>query len=171
MSFVSVSNVFQSYDNRPILQRVNVEVAEGEFISIVGASGCGNSTFLRMLLAQERPERGEIRIADAEPAREPGLDRGVGDYGAGPASRRPHRSEPSRRRQAHTTTPLDRLDQHQTLRPESRHQPRQLTADRPARARHQHRLLRRTAVQAHAEAGFEVLLTVGIEDFYEGCDL
>ena len=77
MSFVSVSNVFQSYDNRPILQRVNVEVAESEFISIVGASGCGKSTFLRMLLAQERPERGEIRIAGAEPAREPGLDRGV----------------------------------------------------------------------------------------------
>jgi len=77
MSFVNVSNVFQTYDDRPILERINIEVEEGEFISIVGASGCGKSTFLRLLLAQERPTRGEIRIAGAPPAQEPGLDRGV----------------------------------------------------------------------------------------------
>ena len=77
MSFVIASNIFQSYGPRPILERVNVEVDEGEFISIVGASGCGKSTFLRLLLAQERPTKGEIRVAGAEPAREPGLDRGV----------------------------------------------------------------------------------------------
>ena len=77
MSFVTVSNVFQSYDNRPILEHVNVEVGEGEFISIVGASGCGKSTFLRILLAQERPKRGSVSISSAPPAVEPGLDRGV----------------------------------------------------------------------------------------------
>jgi NitT/TauT family transport system ATP-binding protein len=77
VSFVTVRDVFQSYDGRPILERVNVDVEEGEFISIVGASGCGKSTFLRLLLAQEQPTRGEIRIAGAEPAPEPGLDRGV----------------------------------------------------------------------------------------------
>lgn len=77
MSFVSVSNVFQSYDSRPILERVNVDIAEGEFISIVGASGCGKSTFLRILLAQEKPTRGEVSICGAPPAVEPGLDRGV----------------------------------------------------------------------------------------------
>jgi len=77
MSFVTISDVFQIYNQRPILERVNVEVDEGEFISIVGASGCGKSTFLRLLLAQERPTRGEVRIADAPPATEPGLDRGI----------------------------------------------------------------------------------------------
>ena len=77
MSFVTATNIFQSYGKRPILERVNLEVEEGEFISIVGASGCGKSTFLRLLLAQERPTRGEIRVAGAEPAKEPGLDRGV----------------------------------------------------------------------------------------------
>ncbi|MEO0678430.1 MAG: ATP-binding cassette domain-containing protein [Pseudomonadota bacterium] len=77
MSFVTATDIFQSYGVRPILERVNVEVEEGEFISIVGASGCGKSTFLRLLLAQERPTRGEIRVAGAEPAQEPGLDRGV----------------------------------------------------------------------------------------------
>lgn len=77
MSFVVARNIFQSYGTRPILERVNLDVEEGEFISIVGASGCGKSTFLRLLLAQEQPTRGEIRVAGAPPAREPGLDRGV----------------------------------------------------------------------------------------------
>lgn len=77
MSFVTVTNLAQSYDRRPILERVNVTVDEGEFISIVGASGCGKSTFLRLLLAQEQPTSGEIRIDGNPPAREPGLERGV----------------------------------------------------------------------------------------------
>lgn len=77
MSFVSVKGVCQTYDDRPIIEQVNLSVDEGEFISIVGASGCGKSTFLRLLLAQERPSRGKVSIAGAPPATEPGLDRGV----------------------------------------------------------------------------------------------
>lgn len=77
MSFVSVSNVWQAYGNRSIIERVNVDIDEGEFISIVGASGCGKSTFLRLLLAEERPVRGTIRIDGGEPAKEPNRERGV----------------------------------------------------------------------------------------------
>jgi NitT/TauT family transport system ATP-binding protein len=77
MSFVKVRNLFQSYAGRPILERVNLTVKEGEFISIVGASGCGKSTFLRLLLAEEQPTRGTIRIEGREPATEPGRERGV----------------------------------------------------------------------------------------------
>jgi NitT/TauT family transport system ATP-binding protein len=77
VSFVTVSKLFQSYGGRPILERINLEVEEGEFISIVGASGCGKSTFLRLLLAEEQPTKGKIRIAGASPAREPGPERGV----------------------------------------------------------------------------------------------
>lgn len=77
MSSVSVRDVWQSYGGRPILERVSVEVAEGEFISIVGASGCGKSTFLRLLLAEEQPSRGVISVAGGPPAREPDRERGV----------------------------------------------------------------------------------------------
>lgn len=77
MSFVTVDNVHKAYDARPILERVSLDVDEGTFVSIVGASGCGKSTFLRMLLAQERPDKGSIRVDGAAPAREPGPDRGV----------------------------------------------------------------------------------------------
>ena len=77
MSFVTVRDVWQSYGDRSILERINLDVAEGEFISLVGASGAGKSTFLRMLLAEERPKRGEITIDGGAPAVEPGLERGV----------------------------------------------------------------------------------------------
>ena len=69
MSFVTVRNLFKYYDRRPILENIDLEVDEGSFVSLVGASGCGKSTFLRMLLAQELPSRGEIRVAGAEPDR------------------------------------------------------------------------------------------------------
>ena len=77
MSFVSVKDIWQAYGGRSIIERVNVSVDEGEFISIVGASGCGKSTFLRLLLAQERPTRGTITIDGGEPAVEPNQERGV----------------------------------------------------------------------------------------------
>ncbi|NKX43748.1 ABC transporter ATP-binding protein [Roseicyclus persicicus] len=77
MSLVEVRDIFQSYGQRPILERVNLSVAEGEFVSIVGASGCGKSTFLRLLLDQERPTRGEITV-DGEPLKgEPDRTRGI----------------------------------------------------------------------------------------------
>ncbi|MEL6373279.1 MAG: DNA mismatch repair protein MutS, partial [Pseudomonadota bacterium] len=44
---------------------------------VTGPNMAGKSTFLRLLLAQERPTRGEIRIDGAVPAKEPGLDRGI----------------------------------------------------------------------------------------------
>lgn len=77
MSFVNVKNVWQKYGDRSILERVNVSIDEGEFISIVGASGCGKSTFLRLLLAEETPSKGTISIDGGQPAREPGIERGV----------------------------------------------------------------------------------------------
>ncbi len=77
MSQVSVSGLFKDYDGAPILERVNVEVASGAFCGIVGASGCGKSTFLRLLLSQERPTRGEIRLDEKPIANEPSPDRGI----------------------------------------------------------------------------------------------
>ena len=77
MSYVTVENIAQFYGDRPILENVSIGVEEGAFISIVGASGCGKSTFLRLLLDQERPTKGEIRV-DGEPLQgEPNRTRGI----------------------------------------------------------------------------------------------
>lgn len=77
MSAVSVQGVAKSYDDVLVLEQFNLEVASGAFCTVVGASGCGKSTFLRMLLAQERPTRGQILIDGAPMPEEPGPDRGV----------------------------------------------------------------------------------------------
>jgi NitT/TauT family transport system ATP-binding protein len=77
MSLVQVDNIFQSYGAHNVLERVSLDVCEGEFISLVGASGCGKSTFLRLLLDQERPTRGEIYVDGAPLRGEPSRSRGI----------------------------------------------------------------------------------------------
>ena len=77
MSRVTVDGLFKDYDQTPILERINLDVAPGTFCAIVGASGCGKSTFLRLLLSQELPTRGTIRIDGEEIAAEPTPDRGI----------------------------------------------------------------------------------------------
>lgn len=77
MAAVSIKNVWKEYPGQTVLERVSLEVASGQFCAIVGASGCGKTTFLRMLLSEERPSRGRI-LLDGEPLpEEPGPDRGV----------------------------------------------------------------------------------------------
>ncbi|MBV7568483.1 ABC transporter ATP-binding protein [Pseudomonas sp. PDM27] len=77
MSFITVKNVWQQYTDQVVLEGLNLNVNEGEFCTLVGASGCGKSTFLRLLLGQERASRGEI-LLDGQPlAGEPDASRGV----------------------------------------------------------------------------------------------
>ena len=74
---LSVQGVSKYYDGLPVLERVNLEVEKGAFCTIVGASGCGKSTFLRMLLSQEPPTRGEIFLDGVALPEEPTPDRGI----------------------------------------------------------------------------------------------
>jgi len=74
---IQIENVWKEYGQRVILEKMSLQVEAGEFCTMVGASGCGKTTFLRMLLGEERPTRGRILI-DGEPMpEEPGPDRGV----------------------------------------------------------------------------------------------
>lgn len=74
---IEVRNVWKEYGDQVVLERLNLRIEEGEFCSLVGASGCGKSTFLRLLLGQERATRGEI-LLDGQPLPgEPDEHRGV----------------------------------------------------------------------------------------------
>ena len=76
-AFIQVKNVWQEYGEQVVLERLNLNVQEGEFCTLVGASGCGKSTFLRMLLGQETPSRGEILLDGKPLTAEPDPSRGV----------------------------------------------------------------------------------------------
>jgi NitT/TauT family transport system ATP-binding protein len=77
MATVSVRNVWKSYGDQVVLENLRLEVADHEFVTIVGASGCGKTTFLKMLLGIEQPTKGQILI-DGQPMRgEPGPERGI----------------------------------------------------------------------------------------------
>lgn len=77
MSLISVRSLGLRYGDLVVLERINLEVAAQEFCAIVGASGCGKSSFLRLLLSEERPTSGAIHIDGAPIADEPQADRGV----------------------------------------------------------------------------------------------
>jgi len=58
------------------LAHFDIDVAQGEFLSIVGPSGCGKSTFLSVLLGLLRPDSGELTVAGRR-IRGPGADRAM----------------------------------------------------------------------------------------------
>ena len=67
-----------------VIEQLNLEIAEGSFVTLVGRSGCGKSTLLNMIAQIDVASAGEIifqgdRIVTADPkAMRPGLDRRVG---------------------------------------------------------------------------------------------
>ena len=69
---ISVSQVTKNFDDVNVLTKVDLDIAKGEFITIVGPSGCGNSTLLRIIAgilpsqgSVEKPEKGAFVFQDA----------------------------------------------------------------------------------------------------------
>ena len=65
MAKVSLENVSKSYDGKSdVVKKINLEIAEKEFMVLVGPSGCGKSTTLRMIAGLEEVTGGEIKIGE-----------------------------------------------------------------------------------------------------------
>ncbi|HIR44554.1 MAG TPA: ABC transporter ATP-binding protein, partial [Candidatus Ventrisoma faecale] len=63
---LSVSDLSFTYENKPIVENVNFQLREGEFVSLLGPSGSGKSTILNMLAGILAPERGRIQVDGGE---------------------------------------------------------------------------------------------------------
>ncbi len=78
MSNISIRDLCFRYEDsrqsRPVLDRINLEICDGEFLCVIGASGCGKSTLLRILAGLEKPESGSL-LLDGQAVTGPGADR------------------------------------------------------------------------------------------------
>jgi len=74
---LQAKNLWKEYGDNIVLERVNVNVWEGEFITIVGTSGCGKTTFLKLLLGTQSPSRGELLLDGKPIPAEPDEQRGI----------------------------------------------------------------------------------------------
>ncbi len=60
---IEVKNVTKQYGNGlPAIKNLNLKINDGEFVFVVGASGSGKSTFIKMLLRELKPTEGTIEI-------------------------------------------------------------------------------------------------------------
>ena len=63
---VRVRSLRKAYGDRPVLRGVDLDVAHGERVAVIGPSGSGKSTLLRLLMTLEKPDGGTIEI-DGDP--------------------------------------------------------------------------------------------------------
>jgi phospholipid/cholesterol/gamma-HCH transport system ATP-binding protein len=62
-NLVEVRDVAFGYDQRQVLKDINLVVPKGKVVAIMGLSGCGKTTLLRLIGGALRPDQGEIRVA------------------------------------------------------------------------------------------------------------
>ena len=66
MSILSVKNLEKKFGDLTVLKNISFNINDGEIISIIGSSGSGKSTFIRMLLKEIDPTEGTITVGNAD---------------------------------------------------------------------------------------------------------
>ena len=75
---IRVQGVTKRFGKFTALDRVSVEVREGELLALLGPSGCGKTTLLRVIAGLEQPDEGSVRHSDADVTRRAVKDRNFG---------------------------------------------------------------------------------------------
>lgn len=74
---IEAKNLCKQYGDNNVLENLNLSVEQGEFVTMVGTSGCGKSTFLNLLLGSESATSGSLLIDGETVPAEPSQDRGI----------------------------------------------------------------------------------------------
>ena len=59
---LTLSNIVKRFGRMTAVDRLHLDVEEGEFLTLLGPSGCGKSTTLRLIAGLERPDEGTISL-------------------------------------------------------------------------------------------------------------
>jgi putative spermidine/putrescine transport system ATP-binding protein len=78
MSRLTITELTKVYGPHPAVEDFGLDVAEGEFVSLLGPSGCGKTTTLRCVAGLEIPTAGRIRFGDRDVTRLPPEKRNIG---------------------------------------------------------------------------------------------
>ena len=62
MGTISLKNISKSFGSTQVLNNLNVDINDGEFLTLVGPSGCGKSTLLRIIAGLEQQTSGDVLI-------------------------------------------------------------------------------------------------------------
>lgn len=75
---IEVKNINKKFNGQIVLEDVSFDIKEGEFISILGASGCGKTTLLKILIGIEHPDTGMILMDNSDITNKVPSERGMG---------------------------------------------------------------------------------------------
>ncbi len=64
MSKIILKNIYKSFDDKTVLSNINLDIDEGSFISMLGQSGCGKTTLLKIIAGLVESDSGEIYFDD-----------------------------------------------------------------------------------------------------------
>lgn len=73
-----IEHINKQYQNRPLLEKINLTVSRGEVFCLLGPSGSGKSTLLRIIAGLEKPEAGKIFWNDMDLTETPAFERNFG---------------------------------------------------------------------------------------------
>lgn len=60
MANLKVEHIYKSFDGNKVLKDINIEIQEGELVSLLGPSGCGKTTLLKVIAGLELPDEGKV---------------------------------------------------------------------------------------------------------------
>ncbi|PSB58924.1 sulfate/molybdate ABC transporter ATP-binding protein [Chamaesiphon polymorphus] len=75
---IAVENISKSFGNFQAVERVNLEIAQGSLIALLGPSGSGKSTLLRLISGLETPDEGRLWLAGKDATKQSVRERNIG---------------------------------------------------------------------------------------------
>ncbi len=77
VTVLEIKNISKQFGDKKVLNAVNLEVKEGEFVSLLGPSGCGKTTLLRIIAGHDQPTQGQVWLKQSDITQKLAYDRPI----------------------------------------------------------------------------------------------